>query len=267
MEPIEIAFYETLRALGQKQLDNLVIVGGWCPYLYAKHVWRKATPQLLTMDVDFAVKQMSPDKFSGPVYKKLLAAHLVPRRMDMDDDNRIQFSFLTGKSLVPIEFITAPWVLPKGQKALSTPYVACDPVPEVSLALRASPLVEMVEYEGQKYRVQVTSPGAFILVKALLLKHRVNSRKIPKDLASIAFVLRYSPTIENVLNEVKSLMQLPGAREGGKILAKVLAGEQASGFPWLRPFFETWGCESGSVPQEINNTFSPLMVVLSNKIL
>ena len=267
MDPIEIAFYETIKALGQSQLDNLVIVGGWCPYLYAKHVWRKETPHLLTMDVDFAVKRMSPDRFSGPAYKKLLAANLVPRRMDMEDDNRIQFSYLAGRSLVPIEFITAPWVLPKGQKALSTPYVACDPVPEVSLALRAPPHVETVEYDGKGYRLQITSPGAFILVKALLIKHRVNSRKIPKDLASVAFVLRYSPRIDTVLDEVKSLLKLPGAREGGKILAKVLAEEKSVGFQWLRPVFETWGCESGKVPEEINHTFSPLMAVLSNKIL
>lgn len=41
MDSIEIAFYETIKALGQEQLDNLVVVGGWCPYLYANKFGEK----------------------------------------------------------------------------------------------------------------------------------------------------------------------------------------------------------------------------------
>lgn len=32
MEPAEKAFHEVLLSLGQGNLDNLIIVGGWCPY-------------------------------------------------------------------------------------------------------------------------------------------------------------------------------------------------------------------------------------------
>ena len=88
LSPYETAFYETLQALGNEHLKNLIVVGGWCPYLYARHVWRREAPEIMTMDIDFAVKKMSPDLFFVLVYKKMCASNLIPRRMDMDDDNR-----------------------------------------------------------------------------------------------------------------------------------------------------------------------------------
>lgn len=265
--PIETAFYETVRALGQDHLNNLVIVGGWCPFLYAKHVWRRQAPQLLTMDLDFAVKKMSPDRFSGPVYKKLIEANLIPRKMDMEDDYRVQFSYLAEKILVPIEFITSPTVLPRGQKPQTHPYVACDPVPEVSIALLTPPLIETIHYAGEKYHLPITAPAAFILMKALLLEHRINSIKIPKDLASIAFVVRYCPDLKPLLAEMGGLMKFPEAREGAKILARALVREKKTGYPWLRPFYKTWGVDDRRVSDEIQTTFAPLLETLRKQKL
>lgn len=74
MEPIETAFIETVRALGQDHLDNLVVVGGWCPFLYARHIWCRDVPELMTTDIDFAVQRMCPDRFSQSVYKNLVDA-------------------------------------------------------------------------------------------------------------------------------------------------------------------------------------------------
>jgi hypothetical protein len=41
----EEAFHETLLALGQENLNNLIVVGGWCPYLYTTYIWKKPTPE------------------------------------------------------------------------------------------------------------------------------------------------------------------------------------------------------------------------------
>lgn len=190
MNSYERAFHETLYALGQEHLDNLIVVGGWCPYLYATYVWDREAPFPSTVDIDFAVKKMSPDKFSESVYKKLVAANLVPRKMDLDDQNRVQFAYISDRLLIPVEFITTPSVLPKGQKILLKPYVACDPVPEVDVALKTDPIRQVVRYKDKNLNIQIASPAAFIVVKGLLLKHRVNTQKLPKDLASIAFILR-----------------------------------------------------------------------------
>ena len=140
MTPYEVAFHETLLALGQDHLNNLTVVGGWCPYLYAKYVWQKQAPEIMTMDINFAVKRMTPDRFSESVYHRLLAANLIPRRMDMDDDNKIQFSYPVDRVLVPVDFITEPDVLPEGQHAVERPYDACSPVPEVAIALKPEPI-------------------------------------------------------------------------------------------------------------------------------
>lgn len=266
MEPIETAFIETVRALGQDHLDNLVVVGGWCPFLYARHIWCRDVPELMTTDIDFAVQRMCPDRFSQSVYKKLVDAKLTPRRMDMDDDNRYQFAFVSDKQLIPVEFITAPHVLPNGQKSFRKPFVACDPVPEVAIALKAKPLVHPLVIGRETIRIQITPPAAFILMKAQLLEHRINTRKIPKDLASIAFVMRYCPSKATLLEEVKALCKQPEVRAAAKSLTKTLAKEQRTGHPWLRPFFEMWGTKPEEVKREIQLTFASLLQTLNDNL-
>ena len=60
----EKIFLETLGALGQDQLDQLIVFGGWCPYLYAKYLWKKDAPFLRTVDIDFAVVNPNTKKLS-----------------------------------------------------------------------------------------------------------------------------------------------------------------------------------------------------------
>jgi hypothetical protein len=169
MTPYEEAFHETLLALGQENLNNLIVVGGWCPYLYTTYIWKKPTPEIMTMDIDFAVKHMTPDRFSEPVYQKLLAAHLVPRKIDIDDEFKNQFSYLVNKFLIPVDFITDPRVLPKGQKAIERPYVACYPVPEVAIALKPDPISHTINYKGKDLKIQIAAPEGLIFSDLLRL--------------------------------------------------------------------------------------------------
>jgi hypothetical protein len=265
MTPHEKAFHETLYALGQEQLDNLIIVGGWCPYLYAKYVWRCIALFPSTVDIDFAVKKMSPDKFSESAYKKLIKANLIPRKMDMDDENRIQFAYLAGKLLIPVEFVTSPSVLPRGQKSRLKPYVACDPVPEVDIALKASPIRQTIAVKGKNLYVQIASAAAFIIVKSLLIRHRANTTKLPKDLASIAFVLRYAPQMQKILDEIQLLRKHPSFAEFSKIVRDLFQSEEGQGYGMLAPFFKQWGILEERIREQIKKTFEPLLDVIGKK--
>lgn len=218
MTPFEVAFHETLLALGQRNLNNLVVVGGWCPYLYSKYVWQKQAPEIMTVDIDFAVQHMTPDRFSEPGYKKLLASNLIPKRMDFDDDNKFHFAYMAERVMVPVDFITEPNVLPKGQTSFKKPYVACDAVPEVAIALKPKPILRTLQFKGKILSIQIAAPEGLLLSKALLLEHRVNSSKTPKDLATIAFLMRYSPNRPLLLDNIVKLKGHSDTREAGRIL-------------------------------------------------
>lgn len=263
MNPYEKAFLETLYALGQDQLDNLIVVGGWCPYLFAVYAWKRNAPFPGTVDIDFAVKKMSPDRFSIPVYKKLAEGNLIPRKMEIDDENRVQFAYRSAeeKILIPVEFVTAPSVLPKGQKFLMKPYVACDPLPEIELVLKTTPLRLTIPYHGKDMRVQSISPAAFIVVKGLLIEHRSNIEKTPKDLASIAFVLRFSPDPGKVVEEIKNFSKHESLKEFRLIMNGLFQDkdETRRGFVMLEPYFKQWGIPQERIGKEIALTFKLLL--------
>ncbi len=51
LQTLEQGFLETLLAL-EDDLDKIVIVGGWCPYLYAKYLWHKEISNIPTTTDD-----------------------------------------------------------------------------------------------------------------------------------------------------------------------------------------------------------------------
>ncbi len=259
MDQFEKAFHETLLALGQENLNNLIIVGGWCPYLYAQYVWKRAIPFPKTHDIDFAVKNMTPDRFSEPVYAKLIKANLVPKKIDIDDDNRTQFNYVEGKFSVPIEFVTSPNVLPKGQIPRMVPYVACDSVDEVAFALKMPPLRQEIEYKGNVLNVQIASSSAFIVVKGLLIQHRTDAKKIDKDLASIAFVLRYSPDPDEIIGELQPFEKDSSFKEFLKIMKGLLKKPTSRGFKMLESTYLSWGIPKNKILTEVGATFEPLL--------
>ena len=54
-QTMEKGFLDTLLAI-EDSLDKIIIVGGWCPYLYAKYLWRKEIRNIpTTTDIDLGV--------------------------------------------------------------------------------------------------------------------------------------------------------------------------------------------------------------------
>lgn len=260
---LEKALHETLLALGQAHLRNLIVVGGWCPYLYSRYVWKTPAPSMLTMDIDFAVKNMTPDLFSQSVYKTLLASKLIPRRIDIDDENRVQFNYLADKVLIPIDFITTTTVLPKGQKIYTTPNVQCNPIPELDVALRAKPILATIPCSGTPLDVQILSPAAFVIIKSALLYYRGNANKRGKDFASVAFMLRYAPEPKKILEEMGTLRRSPDFKVAGQYLRKALAREDGIGTNLLVPFYREWNVPETEIRKEIAKDFKPLLEAFS----
>jgi hypothetical protein len=215
-----------------------------------------------TLDIDFAVKNLTPDRFSGVVYRKLLKANLIPTQCDVDDENRIRFRYLEGKVLVPIDFITSPAILPKGQKRRPTPYVACDAIDEVAFAMRCPPIRQEIEYKGEKLVVQISSPAAFIVVKGLLIEHRTNTNKIAKDLSSIAFVLKYAPDPEAIIEELQSFKDDAAVKEFQTIMKKLFGKPISRGYKMLEPTYRQWGIVESDIQRTTETSFKSIIDVL-----
>jgi hypothetical protein len=164
--------------------------------------------------------------------------------------------------LVPIDFITAPEILPKGQRRRSTPYVACDAIDEVAFAMRCPPLPQTIEYKGKELFLQISSPAAFIVVKGLLVEHRTNTNKIGKDLISIAFILQYAPDPEGVIEELRSFKDDEAVKEFRAIMKK-LFGPRVRGIKMLEQTYQEWGIGRADIKRTIMASFEPMIDALS----
>jgi len=104
---MEEGFLDTLGAIGDG-LDKIIIVGGWCPYLYAKYLWRKEIPNIpTTTDMDIGVLETGSLGFEQTVYEKLLAAGLAVERIYDEEPFPIEFVYKKKEFEMKVEFITS----------------------------------------------------------------------------------------------------------------------------------------------------------------
>ena len=90
---MEKGFLDTLAAI-EDGLDKIMIVGGWCPYLYAKYLWRKEIPNIpTTTDIDLGVLETGSLRFDRTIFDKLLAAGLAVERIYDEEPLPIEFVY------------------------------------------------------------------------------------------------------------------------------------------------------------------------------
>lgn len=104
-KPADILF-KTLSDL-KDFLPNLVLVGGWVPYVYALYVWKgvAALPHYTT-DVDMGIRP-HPKKMPGTIYERLAKLRYPEKHVQMDRLFPIIPLIETQKGVVPapLEFL------------------------------------------------------------------------------------------------------------------------------------------------------------------
>ncbi|MBI1884248.1 MAG: hypothetical protein HYS08_08610 [Chlamydiae bacterium] len=97
-EELEKVFLMALSLLG-KDIDKMMVVGGWCPYRYARYLWERTIPNIpTTLDIDFGVFETGGQKFEKTLYDKLKAANLAVERLYEDEETPIEFIY-KGKEI------------------------------------------------------------------------------------------------------------------------------------------------------------------------
>jgi len=179
-----------LKAL-RPYLDDMVIAGGWVPYLYAAHERPSGEAVALkTRDLDVAVSREVPER-EKPIDQLLDEAGFTCEFRSLETPPVTAYVATHAGDEVEIEFITnAKGAGGRGARNVQSGLTAQE-LRYVDLLLEHKwflPLDVLSAGELQG-RVWLPTPAAFVFHKGLVFKKRTDSLKKEKDLYYIFYVL------------------------------------------------------------------------------
>jgi len=257
LERLERVFLDTLVALSPG-LPDLVIVGGWCPYLYATYLWRKKIPNIpTTLDVDLGVTETGPRKFEATVYDRLKQMGLAMERIHEEDPEPIEFIYKKKHLEMKLEFITSFETSNDTLNRFLGRKLACHRIEAFEILLEG-PLTLHVGRPQRSLAVQVPRPELFLYHKGITFVSRSDSMKRDKDLFYVYFILRFSPDRSGLLEAVSHLKPHEYFGTFRRNLVDYVADPSRQGYLMLRPFVSRW-VEERNVNKEIEETFQDLL--------
>jgi len=185
----ERVFYKILGDL-KEYLSVLTLVGGWVPFVYARHVWDLSTSNLLTTaDIDFGVSANTTLSKGRTVYETLSSLDYQERHVRLGRLWPVIF-YQGGK--IPVEFIADSRSNLNAIAGTLGPQVHLNQVQGFLFLLANRTLVRM-KIRGKVLMIFCPKPAAFLYDKLGTFSSRENEPKKAKDLYYAYFVLRYSP--------------------------------------------------------------------------
>ena len=257
LKRLERAFLDALVALGP-ELPRLVIVGGWCPSLYATYLWKKKIPNIpTTMDVDLGVAETGPRKFETTVYDRLKQMGLAMERIHEKEPEPIEFIYKEKNLEMRLEFITSFETSDDTLNRFLGRKLACHRIESFEILMK-DPLALQVGAGPSGLAIQVPRPELFLFHKGITFVSRSDSIKRDKDLFYIYFILRFSPDPPALLEAISSLKSHDYFGAFRQNLADYLSDPSRPGYLMLRPFVSRW-VEERAVNREIEETFGGLL--------
>ena len=193
-------------------LDEIVIVGGWVPFLYNRYGQMPSPhPLLRTMDIDVVVPRHVEER-GRPTIDELLSRAGYEARIYGSDVSVVKYELTSP--VTETEFLT-PEVGKPGKAALAV---------QRGLTAQALRYLQILLENTKKIKINdttygsdislvvtVPSPGAFIYQKGLTLSRRHS--KVSKDLYYIfSFVDSSGGLRDSILTEINSLRSRYAAR-------------------------------------------------------
>jgi len=186
-------------------LDEIVVVGGWVPFLYRRYGQIPSQhPSLRTMDIDVVVPRHI-EKRGRPTIDELLSSAGYEARIYGSEVPIVKYELTSP--VTEIEFLTPEIGRPrKAALAVQQGFMA-QTLRYLQILLENTKNIEISEtLEGADISlvVRVPSPGAFIYQKGLTLSSRRS--KVPKDLYYIFNLLDSSQELrDSIPAEIYSL--------------------------------------------------------------
>jgi hypothetical protein len=259
----EKALSDTLAALGDS-LKNLVLVGGWLPFIYAQYVWRMSAVDIpQTTDIDLGVREAGIGRYPSTVFEKLQKAGLTAQRLHPNEDTPLQFVYKRGKSAVRVEFLTSDHTSDDTRARFLGKDLAWSRLAAFDVILDgAQP--QWLELGGRSFQVNIPPAARFFFHKALIFEARDNDYKKGKDLYTFWWGLRFAPEPETLIQEILALKSLEYFEHFRETILEQFKDAGAPGFGLVFPFLKPW-VATGDINREIGQTLAPFLDALGRQ--
>ena len=260
LEKLESGFLDTLAVL-KDVLPEILVVGGWCPYLYARYLWKKPIPKIpTTTDIDLGVLETGSRHFDVTVYEKLKSAGYALERIYAGEELPVEFVYKRKTVELKVEFITSFETSDDTLNRFLGSELACNRIEVFELLLRQAVSVP-IKVKNELLTVKIPPPEIFFYHKAITFVMRSEEFKRDKDLFYAYFMLKFHPDKEALLATLAGLEKDDYFRAFGENIREYLSDYSSPGYLMLRPFLRGW-IEEGSINGEIKNAFKEIFRLL-----
>ena len=202
LDQMENQFMETLVALGE-YLNQMVMVGGWCPFLYSEYLWKINVPNILTTtDIDLGVKDAGTKYYKPTVYDVLKRCGYEVDKLYKDEEFPIEFISKKGNTELKIEFITSFYTSDDTLNRFLGRQLSCHRIEAFEILLENTVEIEVV-YKKRKIKLNLPNPETFMFHKGISFAMRSAEFKRDKDLFYMYFILRYCPDQEELIKRFR----------------------------------------------------------------
>jgi hypothetical protein len=195
---VENIFFRVIEDL-KDYLEDLTLVGGWLPFLYARYLWNDlAVRAITTVDIDFGFGGKKTKPYSKTIFQVLSSLDYKERHFQMD---RMYPVVLYKQGKIPIDFITSPMVAKEIIDKFIGRQIKINKIDKFNFLLN-NRIPIIVKHKKAIYEIFCPKPSAFLYHKAAIFIDRENEQKQAKDLYYIYFILRYAPDLEAIFKEI-----------------------------------------------------------------
>jgi len=256
LEKLESGFLNTLSVL-KDVLPEIIVVGGWCPYLYARYLWKKPIPEIpTTTDIDLGVLETGSRRFDVTVYEKLKSAGYALERIYEGEELPVEFIYRKKAVKLKVEFITSFETSDDTLNRFLGRELACNRIEAFELLLKRTVIVP-IKIKNESLAVKMPTPEIFFYHKAITFLMRSAEFKRDKDLFYAYFILKFHPDKAALLAVLAGLKKDEYFSVFHENIREYLSDYSSPGYLILRPFLRGWIAE-GSINGEIQNTFKEI---------
>jgi len=193
----EKSFYRVLEDL-RDHLPALTLVGGWVPFIYARHVWETETAHLVTTaDIDFGLTEQPPASYKRTIFETLSELDYRERHLDL---GRLWPVVLYKEGKIPIEFLADSTMKTEAIAAILGSQVHVNKLEGFDFLMK-NRLGVGIKAGPHALTLYCPRPSAFLLHKLATVTQREDDFKRAKDLHYAYFVLRYVPDVAALYRE------------------------------------------------------------------
>ncbi|MEW6516734.1 MAG: GSU2403 family nucleotidyltransferase fold protein [candidate division FCPU426 bacterium] len=260
LERLERQFLAALAALGDAR-EQLVVVGGWCPFLYAKYLWHRSLPSIpTTLDIDLGVMETGPARFPSTVFDSLKRQGFAMERLYAGEEEPIEFVSKRGVVELKIEFITSFLTSDDTLNRFLGKSLACNRIDAFEILL-ADPILLDIPHARKRMRVRAAEPGSFMFHKGISFVMRSDEYKLEKDLFYLYFIWRHHPDRPDLIRRLRQHARHELFDNFRQNVTEYLADAGRPGYAILRKFLGA-SADPRSINKEIKEDLDALFQAL-----